>query len=93
MVPLVNFFLLRKHKQFCFIIPYSVCSFLSSFSLTVFIKFFLIQNSKSSANLNHKELKQEGATIDQSTTISDSWGMIVCNLSCAIYPWDNVLGG
>ena len=47
--------------------------FFSSFSLIVFIKFFLIQKSKSSTNLNHKEWKQEGATIDYSTTISDSW--------------------
>ena len=37
---------------------------LSSFSLTVFIKFFLIQKSKSSTNLNCKKGKQEEATID-----------------------------
>ena len=41
-----------------------VLLFLSSFSLTVFIKFFLIQKSKSSTNLNHKEGKQEETTID-----------------------------
>ena len=29
---------------------------------------------KSSINLNHKEGKLEEATIDKSTTISDSWG-------------------
>ena len=51
-------------------------SFLSSFSLTVFIKFFLTQKLKSSTNLNHKDGKQEEATIDESTTISDSWGKI-----------------
>ena len=39
-------------------------SFFSSFGLTVFIKIFLIQKSKSSTNLNHKEGKQEKATID-----------------------------
>ena len=39
-------------------------SFVSSFSLTVFIKFFLIQKSKPSTNLNRKEGKQEKATID-----------------------------
>ena len=66
------------------------CSFLSSSSLTVFIKFFLIKKSKSSTNLNHKELKQKEATIDQGTTISDSWGK---NISCVIFSWDNALGG
>ena len=69
MVNLVSLYLLRKNKQICFIIPYSIwswlcCSFLSSFSLTVFIKIFLKQKSKSSTNLNHKEWKQEEATID-----------------------------
>ena len=39
-------------------------SLLSSFCLTVFIKIFLIQKSKSSTNLNHKESKQEEATTD-----------------------------
>ena len=34
MVNFVSLYLLRKHKQICFIIPYSTCSsFLSSFSL------------------------------------------------------------
>ena len=66
-VNLFSLYLLRKYKQFCFNIPYSVffltcSSFLSNFSLTVVIKFFLIQKSKS--NLNHKEGKQEEATID-----------------------------
>ena len=37
-------------------------SFLSSSSLTVFIKFFVIQK-KFSTNLNHKEGKQDEATI------------------------------
>ena len=32
-------------------------SFLSSFSLTVYLKFFLIQKSESSTNLNYKEGK------------------------------------
>ena len=70
-------------------------SFLSSFSLTVFIKFFLIQKSKSRANLNHKEGKQEETTIDQSTNSSGSWGK---NLSLGIlylgavfsFPLDNL---
>ena len=31
----------------------------------MFIKFFLIQKSKSSTNLNHKEGKQEEATIGE----------------------------
>ena len=61
-------------------------SFLSSFSLTVFINFFLIQKSKSSTNLNPKEEKQEEATIDYSTTISDLSGI---NVSGVIHPWDN----
>ena len=39
-------------------------SFLSSFNLAALIKFFLIQKSKSVTNLNHKEGKQEEATID-----------------------------
>ena len=39
-------------------------SFLSFFSLTAFIKLFLIQKSKSGTNLKHKEEKQEEATID-----------------------------
>ena len=39
-------------------------SFLISFSLTVFIKVFLIQKLKSSTNLNLKEEKEEEATID-----------------------------
>ena len=51
-----------KHKQSCFIIPYSICSwlvphFLSSFSFTVLIKFFLIKKSKSSTNLNPQRRK------------------------------------
>ena len=53
---------------------------LRSFSLTVFVKIFLIQNSsliqKPSTNLNQKEGKQEKATIDKSATIYDSWGNI-----------------
>ena len=68
---MVNLSIVTKHKQFCFMFNYFILnlfltcsSFLSSFSLTVFIKFFLIQKSKSSTNLNHKEGKQEGATID-----------------------------
>ena len=40
-------------------------SFKSSFSLSVFIKFFLIQKSKSSTNLNDKEGKrQEAITVN-----------------------------
>ena len=50
--------------------------FLNSFSLTVFIKIFLIEKSIPSTNLNHKEGNQEEATIDQSTKISDSWRKI-----------------
>ena len=51
-----------KHKQSCFIIPYSICSwlvphFLSSFSLTVLIIFFFIKKSKSSTNLNPQRKK------------------------------------
>ena len=65
-------------------------SFLSSFRLTVFIIFFLTQKSKSSTKLNHRKWKQEEATINQSTTICDSWGK---NISGVIYPWDNFLGG
>ena len=49
-------------------------SFLSS--LTVFIKIFLIQKSKSSTNLNYKEGKEDETTIDSSRKISDSWGKI-----------------
>ena len=65
-------------------------SFLSSFSLIVFIKFFLIQKSNSSINLNPKEEKQEEATINYSTSISDSLGK---NISSVIHPWDNFPGG
>ena len=36
-------------------------SFLSSFSLTVFKKFFHTQKKKSSTNLNHKEKKTRGS--------------------------------
>ena len=63
---IVSLYLLRKHKQFCFIILYSICSWLVllSFSLNVFTKFFLIQKSKSSTKLNQKEWKQEEATIE-----------------------------
>ena len=57
--------------------------FFRQYNLTVFIKFFLIQ----STNLNHKEGKQEEATVDSSTTISDSWGK---DISCVVYPWDKV---
>ena len=55
----------------------------------MFIKFFLIQKSKSSTNLNHKQRKQEQATTDKSTTISDCLGK---NRSCVIYPWDSLSG-
>ena len=64
-------------------------SFLSSFSFSVFINFFLTQKSKSSTNLNHKEGKQGETAMGQSTTISDSWRN---NISCVIYRWDNVPG-
>ena len=75
MVNLVSLYLLGKHKQICksvslfrtqFDLDLSLTcpSFLSSFSLIVFIKVFLIQKSKSSTNLNPKEEKQEEATID-----------------------------
>ena len=97
MVNLASLYLLRKRKQFCFMFHYFILnlfltcsSFWSSFSHTVFIKFFLIQKSKSSTNLNHKEGKQEEATIDKSTSISDSWGK---NMSCVIFPWYNLPGG
>ena len=53
------------------------------------MKIFFIQKSKSSTNLNHKEEKQEEATIDKSTAISDSCEK---NISCVIYPWDNFPG-
>ena len=53
-------------------------------------KDFFIQKSKSSINLNHKEGKQEGATINKRTTISDSWEK---NISCVICTWDNFPGG
>ena len=46
-------------------------SFLSSFSLIMFVKLFLIQKLKSSTNLNPTEEKEEKTTIDYSTTISD----------------------
>ena len=61
------------------------CSFLSSFSLSVF---FLKQESKSSTNLNHKEGKQGETAMGQRTS-SDSWRN---NISCVIYRWDNVPG-
>ena len=54
------------------------------------MKFFLKQTSKFSTNLNPEEEKQEEATIDSSTTISDSSGK---NISGVIYPHDNFLGG
>ena len=54
------------------------------------MKIFFIQKSKSSTNLNHKEGKQEEATIDKSTAISDSCEK---NISCVIYPWDDFPGG
>ena len=69
MLSLVSLYLLGKHKKnlfhysiFNLLLSYS--SFLSSFSLTVFIKLFLIQKSRSSTNLNPKKEKQEEATID-----------------------------
>ena len=52
-INLVSLYLLRKHKQICFIIPYSI----------YLIVFFLIKKSKSSINCP-KEEKQEEATID-----------------------------
>ena len=65
----INNFFLLFHVQFVL----TCSSFLSSFSPTVFIKFFLTQKSKSSVNLDLKEVKKEDkATIDQSTTMSDS---------------------
>ena len=63
MVPIVSFFLLRKHKQFYTQFILDLLLFISSISVSVFIKFFLIQKSKST-NLKHKELKQEEATVD-----------------------------
>ena len=78
-------------------ILYTQCSWLvllfSVVSVSLFHKshkFFLIQKSKSTTNLNRKEGKQEKATIGYSTTIFDSWGKYI---SCLIYPWDNVPGG
>ena len=56
MVNRVSLYLLGKHKQTCFIIPYSICSFLSSFSLAVFIKlrklskFYYLRGNCSRAN-------------------------------------------
>ena len=56
MVNRVSLYLLGKHKQTCFIIPYSICSFLSSFSLSVFIKlrklskFYYLRGNCSRAN-------------------------------------------
>ena len=54
----------------------------------MYIKFFLIQKSKSSTTLNDKEEKQKEATISQS--ISDSWGK---NISSVLYPCDNFPAG
>ena len=59
MVNLVSLYLLRKHKQFVLDLFFLFKQFQSHF-----IKFFLIQKSNSSAKLNHKEGKQEEATID-----------------------------
>ena len=68
MVNLVRLYLLRKHNNSVSIFHAHFVRylffFLSSFNLTVFIKFFLIQKSKSSTNLNLKEGKQEEATIN-----------------------------
>ena len=59
------------------------------------MKIFFIQKSKSSTNLNHKEGKQEEATIDKSTAISDSCEKkyIVCNLSLGQFSWGKWDGG
>ena len=59
-------------------------SFLSSFSLNVFIKSFLKQKSKSSTNLNRKEWKQEETIIDYSTKI-----LILGEkyLGCNLFSW------
>ena len=61
---LVSLYLLRKHKQ---LFQYSLLklflncsSLISSVSLTVFIKCFFIQKSKST-NLNHKRRKTRGS--------------------------------
>ena len=56
----------------------------------MFIKFFLVKKSKSNTNLNHKEGKQEEATVDKCTTISDTWEK---SIVCVIYPWDSFPGG
>ena len=68
MVNVVSLYLFRKHNNSVSIfhahfVPY-LFFFLSSFNPTVFIKFFLIQKSKSSTNLNLKEGKQEEVTIN-----------------------------
>ena len=66
-------------------------SFLSSFSLSVFIKFFLIQKSKSGTNLNHNEGKQEEALIYLRYY---NFCLLRKKISCVIYHWDNVpMGG
>ena len=59
----------------------------------MFVKIFLIQKSKSSTNLNHKEGKQEETTIDQSNKISDSLKKIsrVYFILGTIFLWDSFL--
>ena len=64
-------------------------SFLSSFSLTEFIKFFLIQKSKSSTNLNPKEEKQKQLSIRVLRFPIRGKK----NISGVIYPRDNFPGG
>ena len=56
-------------------------SFVSSFSLRLFIKFFLVQKSKSSTNLKHNQLKYY------------NFWLLGKDISCLIYPWDNVPRG
>ena len=92
MVNLVSLYHLRKHKSVSLFhtrFDLDLFFFLSSFSVFLFIKVFLIYKSKSSTNLNHKEEKQKDATIDKSTTISDSWEKYILYV---IYPWDNFPG-
>ena len=71
MVNLVSVYLLQKHKKIYFIIPWSIYQiildlflFFKQFQSHCVLKFSLIQKSKSSTNLNHKEGKQNEATIN-----------------------------
>ena len=68
-------------------------SFLSSFNLTVLIRIFLKQKSKSSTNLNHKEGKQEETTIDEKYLGCHlPLGLFSCGQFSQDCPRDNYLG-